>query len=441
MARQTFKNLQAAVRRPFKTRFGLGAQIISDGDMDNNYAMTFSNAADTASVEAIRVDTDNLVRIGGQAIKPLSQQVTFRLFPNAEQAKQCFFIADRACTIMGITEIHAAACTTAGTVTATIFKDSGTVAPGAGATTMTNTFNLKVVANTLQTATLLAVNNDGSPNVGIVLAAGDRLSFVPSTATLTTLAGIQITVTLTPGCKSVLAPYYCKSNTRLLTANFFVANQPMVVTGVYAVWSTAFAAAVTVDITKDTSTNAPGAGTSILLAAMDGTSAINTVLTPALAASSATLALAAGDRLSVKYYATTPGAGVVIYVVMAPLYSTINVNYNVPADGADIVSESLFTADRDYEVVDISSTWKTASGTSGVIDYTIDRGTTAPGAGTVCTTATTDATATAETPLVSTPAASRRNRVLSAGDRLGIKVSGTLNGLANVTANATLKPV
>jgi hypothetical protein len=237
----------------------------------------------------------------------------------------------------------------------------------------------------------------------------------------------------------VLAPYYIKSNSRLASQNFFLANRYMTVVGVYAVWSTAFAAAVTVDVTKDTATNAPGAGTSILTAAMDGTSTINTVLTPALAASAATLKLAPGDRLSVKYSATTTGAGVVIYVVLAPSYSLIDISYSVP-DAANIATKTIFTADRDYEVYDVSACWKTLSGTSGTIIFTADTGTTAPGGGTGIITGTLDATSAAETPLIGTVQTSPRAKWLSAGDRIAIKFAGTLNGLDGVSANVSLIP-
>ncbi len=436
MARTTFKNLKAAQMFPFKKRFGLPDAGV-DHDFDNDYVMTWANASDTASIPGIGVDSSGNLSVGGQVINGLKRQIVFQVLANAEQGTQAFFVADRPYTITGITEMHGAAATTSGAVTATITKDASGVAPGAGVAVMSSTFNLKATANTVQSATIDAVNPDGSANAAIVLAAGDRLSFLTSTATLTSLLNVEVTVTMIPGGASEIAPYYVKTNGRLITQNFFLANRPMIVTGVYAIWSTAFAAAVTVDITKDTSTNAPGAGTSILLAAMDGTSTANVPLTPALAASAATLRLAAGDRLSVKYSATTTGVGVVIVVTMQPA-STIDISY-AEDDVAAILSSAIFTADRDYDVWDASATWKTASGTSGTIDFTIESGTTAAGGGTSCLTGTIDATATAETPLHGTLGAKTVIRMIH-GDRLSIKFAGTLNGLRGVVANVTLMP-
>ena len=78
------------------------------------------------------------------------------------------------------------------------------------------------------------------------------------------------------------------------------------------------AATLTLDITKDTSTNAPGAGVSVLSATANLKSAANTVQTPALSATAANLVLAAGDRLSmVPSAAGTQSAGVLVTVHMA----------------------------------------------------------------------------------------------------------------------------
>lgn len=96
-------------------------------------------------------------------------------------ATAAFFVAPAACKITSIVEVHATAGNDAGAVSCVVTKDTGTAAPGAGTSVMTNTFDLKGTANTAQVATLAAANT-------ITLARGDRLA-IKLTGTPTTLAG------------------------------------------------------------------------------------------------------------------------------------------------------------------------------------------------------------------------------------------------------------
>jgi hypothetical protein len=76
-----------------------------------------------------------------------------------------------------------------------VTKDDSTDAPGAGNNLLTNNtnagFDMKGTANTMQTGTLTATSAD------LRLAAGDRLS-VDFAGTVTTLAGVVVTVVLRP---------------------------------------------------------------------------------------------------------------------------------------------------------------------------------------------------------------------------------------------------
>lgn len=82
----------------------------------------------------------------------------------------------------------------------------------------------------------------------------------------------------------------------------FVAPVPVRVLGVSAVFGTPNTAAQTADITKDVGTNAPGAGTAVMLGAtkIDLAATANTVQSPALTSTAADLVLAAGNRLAFK---------------------------------------------------------------------------------------------------------------------------------------------
>lgn len=411
----------------------------------NGEFITGVNAAGTGTVNMIGVDSNNnvvlpnvtIAEIGGQFLNPpMLKTVSYNETLNASIGTTPFFIADQAYTVTAISYINKTAGTVAG-ATATVTKDTGTAAPGAGTALLSAPFTCLAVANTLATGTLTATTT------ALTLAAGDRLS-VLFAGTLTTLAGVVITVTMTPtNAANETAQCFWRVNGDIATQSFFQANRDMVVTGVKAIYGTAFAAAVTIDLTKDTGTAAAGAGTSVLLAAMAGDGTINTVLSPALAASSATLALAAGDRLALKFSATTTGALVCVMVSFQAIYNRKEVSWQLAPNAQQQVAQCFFIADRAYEIVDASCIFDVAAGGAAKLGVTIDKGTTAPGAGNVVQTDNTsagfDMNATARTTQFMTPA-SLHLRLLSAGDRLGLKVTGAAQSIADAAITCSLRP-
>ncbi|MDM9583111.1 hypothetical protein [Nostoc sp. GT001] len=113
----------------------------------------------------------------------------------------------------------------------------------------------------------------------------------------------------------------CPINSLCVDQPFFVADGAYLVTGVSYVHSTAGSdgSAVNLQITKDTGTTAPGAGTDLLTnntnAGFDCKGTANTVQAGALVATEATRTLASGDRLSLDFAGTvTALAGVVVTV-------------------------------------------------------------------------------------------------------------------------------
>ena len=126
---------------------------------------------------------------------PKNVVVMFNMLANASLADQCIFIANRAYTVKSITEVHSVAGNDAGAVNLQVTKDTSTDAPGAGTDLLTNNanagFDLKGTANTVQTGTLTATA------ASLALAAGDRLS-LDFAGTLTTLAGVVVTIELEP---------------------------------------------------------------------------------------------------------------------------------------------------------------------------------------------------------------------------------------------------
>ena len=109
---------------------------------------------------------------------------------------------------------------------------------------------------------------------------------------------------------------YLQSGQTFASQAFFVAPQACVVNAISEVHAVAGSdgGAVTAVVTKDTGTQAPGAGTSLHASGsfnLKGTA--NTVQTAVLSGTLATLTLAAGDRLSVKLTGTpTALAGTVV---------------------------------------------------------------------------------------------------------------------------------
>ncbi|HYE86255.1 MAG TPA: hypothetical protein VEA16_07860 [Vicinamibacterales bacterium] len=119
----------------------------------------------------------------------------------------------------------------------------------------------------------------------------------------------------------VTATYRQNANASLADEAFFIADRAYEVVGVSQIHSTAGSdgSAVNLQVTKDTGTNAPGAGTDLLTnnsnAGFNLKGTANTVQTGTLTATLATKRLAAGDRLSVDFAGTlTAVAGVVVTV-------------------------------------------------------------------------------------------------------------------------------
>lgn len=105
---------------------------------------------------------------------------------------------------------------------------------------------------------------------------------------------------------------------------FFVAPHACRVVAITEVHSVAAGGASVIQVTKDTGTNAPGAGTDLLTNNTNGgfdlNATANTPQTGALTATAGALDLAAGDRLSVDFaQAIQSSAGVLITVALMPL--------------------------------------------------------------------------------------------------------------------------
>lgn len=441
-------NPTSLIRAPwYKRVFGRASTAGLDYAKDNAFQERAKKSNNMDNQNIWEVDADNHCMLFDERHTPMQKTMTFTVCANGSLADQIFYIAERAMTITGITEIHKTAGTNGSAVTSVIRKISsgGSATISAGTALMTNTFNMKGTANTLQTATL-PTNDDGSLNLTtLTLAAGDMLA-IDFTGTLTTLAGVVVTVTAIPAQKGHVAVYQFEANGGIATQTFFFALRPMTISAVYEVHRVkgSDAGAVTLDVTHETGTTAMGGGTTVLSAPFSAKATAMTVQTGALTATAADLALAAGDRLSVVLTGTpTALAGVVIIVVFAPTERRKEINFSLLSNTDLDVDQCIFTADRDYEVYDVGCVYDVAS-TSVKINVTVDTGTTAPGAGTALLTDNTnagfDTNATARTAYYGTITSVVHNKLLPAGGRLGLKHTGTKGSLAGLSLTVSLIP-
>ncbi len=447
-----FKDFIGAIKARWRPAYGWGTEATNPVDyaVSNGFLEKARSFASTNDKPVWKIDTDDALQVGGEAIAPMAATINFPLTTNASIVSQHFFIAPIA---MEITDIQCVFSVADGAAnTGYITHETGTQAPGTGATVMNGTFNLNATANTVQAATLWveypsAVGSTQTAKFSQVIrmAAGDRLSFKIVTA-VTSLAGLVVSIAATPGGKGVLAVYNLQANGDIGDQTFFVANRPYIVSGAYYVHSTKCSvASVVVQITKDTSTNAPGAGTDILTnntnTGFACDAANNTVQTGTLTATAATRLLAPSDRLAVDYTGTlTDIAGVVIVVVLQAVEKRKEVTLSVKIN-ANIVDQAYFIADRNYEITDAVATWSTASAT-GNIQLTVDSGTTAPGGGTDLLSMDTNTgwqtDGTANTPEVATWI-NVRNNYLMRGQRLSVDCAVGAS-LAGFCCTVSLRP-
>jgi hypothetical protein len=178
----------------------------------------------------------------------------------------------------------------------------GTVAITAGATG----------AGTGASVTITAADGAGGTN------GGGNINLVPGAAVSTGTPG-EVLVAGTAGLFSVGWQQYLSSAPVTGTSYpFFLATRAFRVKAVSVYASSA--TTPNVDIVKDTGTNAPGAGTSVLTGVITFSGVANTVVAGTVSSTIATVTMAAGDRLSAKWGGTVGAmTGAVINVLLTPV--------------------------------------------------------------------------------------------------------------------------
>lgn len=164
-----------------------------------------------------------------------------------------------------------------------------------GTTTITGSFGTDVPltvagAEASQTANLLSVTKaDGTA----VLTVGN-----------TTTDPVQIASQKVPMTEPVV--FQVSTAAQSVNQTIFVADAAYQVTGVKMVWGTASSSG-TATVEKLTGTTAPGSGTAMLQSTISTAGTANTVTAGTLTATTATLQLAAGDRIGFVQSGTQTG--------------------------------------------------------------------------------------------------------------------------------------
>jgi hypothetical protein len=403
---------------------------------DNNFTRKWRNFADDADVEVLKVGRLDFVQLAGAGKQPSYALKSLNIEPNAKIVDQVFFIADRDYVVKGIRQTHK----TAGSVTASAIvrkcADGVTIPNG---TALCDSLDLTDTKDTTVEATLSTTASD------LVLKENDRIA-VDISGDTTTLAGLTITLVLSPGHTTETAVFSVVANGDLADRIFFVAPRPMLIKSIkecHNVLGTN-GSAVTASIKKQDSTETASQGDVLLSSVFSLKTTINTVQEGALVTTAGYTRMAAGDRLSVDFAGTlTAVAGLCIMVEFEPLEDVKLVTFMSPVDGASVLDQSFFIADRDYQVMLSMAVWMVASGGATNFQLTADPGTVVPGAGVDLL--SNDSAAgfqTDGTPYVPEEGAyvSDGIRYVKKGERLSMDANGTLTTMEGIVVTVALKP-
>jgi hypothetical protein len=442
-------NLTAAIRAPFAGNPNIPVPYPSvacsalnapgipfEWAYANQFEQRFANAAGTDYIHAMAVNSSNQLLIGDELARQARAHFTFSQYVTATIVSQIFATIPSACRVTQIQFICHVAGSVSGASKPTLYVEhlTSTQAPGSGVALSSTVDCHAATADTLQTLTLNMPTTGNTDDPNLYLAVGDRLGIVVA-GTTTALAGVEVTVTVQP-FKSQLVTFSIPLNADIPAAMaIFTANRPYILTAVSYSHTTkgSSGSAVTMQITNDPSGTAPGAGTALLTnntnAGFDCRGIANTVQVGALTATAASLRLATGGALSFSITGTaTALAGICITLTLQATsadriektFSLFNVHGQTDLTG--LSAQNIWTADRDYEILDIRERHAVVAGQAGTINAYVDSGTTAPGGGQAVATSAFDLTATANTAVAGTLQVLGL-RFLLAGDRLSVKVA------------------
>lgn len=221
--------------------------------------------------------------------------------------------------------VGGAATSTAGTGgAAQVTGGAGTTTGAGGAVAITGGAGGNAAAGGAVTVTAGASTAAAGADVTVTAGAGNgttngggSVNLVPGAAVST---GDPGTIKVNGNANLMCGTYFFTGTPAATNQVFYIANRPMIVTSLSAIFSVAAGGTSTLDVTKDTGTDAPAAGTALGQAAFNLAATANTIQNATPSATVATKTLAAGNRLAVKFnHAIQASAGVVVTACMAPL--------------------------------------------------------------------------------------------------------------------------
>lgn len=401
------------------------------------------------------------------------------IIPGAEAAAVAnygdFFVAERPCTILKVSESHTDLSTGGGNEDLQIEKLESGQASGAGVACLGGTgIDLTTAINVVQTPALTGVGAD------LILAAGDRLS-LDDDGVLTALEGVCVTVDLqeevgvavrakvaTYDTRRILLPIHLPDAIAGTALNYGVAficpaDDRYIFVGAEVVYTVKAGADAGLQLEKLVDGEAPDAagGDDLLLAEVDLELDAEVVQYCAPVADVAARTLAAGDRIclvdrgnvaAVKNLQVTIELEELIPIraKQAPtederIFVTAVLYGAQPQTAA--MHDKFYTASKPCRVVAARQTHTTASGDAlEFIQIEKLTGIQVPGGGTDLLTNNTnkgfDGNAAADTVQVGTLTAVAANLLLARGDRLSLDpVDGNLGALAGVCVTVELEAI
>ena len=219
--------------------------------------------------------------------------------------------------------------------------DSLTVVTSPPATTGTGTAGTAGAATNLTAQAGSASSSTGSDNAGaggnfVITAgaggnafgagstgnggAGGNVNLVPGTGGTTVGGSAGANGEIQFNGAGLDVQYMQPATANAINTTFFIATRAYRIKAAKCIFSATAGGTSTLDITHETGTTAPAAGTSILNATFNLNATGNMIQNAALVGTAATLLLAAGDRLSVKFGQTVQSStGIAVSVELAPM--------------------------------------------------------------------------------------------------------------------------
>lgn len=195
----------------------------------------------------------------------------------------------------------------------------GTLALAGGAGSGTTGGNVTITGGTATSGAGSTVTVTAGSGAGGTNAGGD-VNLVPGAAVSTGTPG-EVKINSARGFFDACWQQYLPASVPVTGTSytFFMANRAYRVVAA-SIINSSTSTVPTVDVTKDTGTTAPGAGSTVLTGVMTFSATANTRVTGTIIGTVATTNLAAGDRLATKW-AGTVGAitGAMVCVTLVPI--------------------------------------------------------------------------------------------------------------------------